>query len=64
MLSPHEFATLMMIKDAPDQIAPDRAELHTLLEQDFVSRLVIEGNRWVLEYRTQRWGLQWSSRGG
>jgi hypothetical protein len=36
MLSPHEFSTLMMIKDAPDQIEPDRAELHKLLERNLV----------------------------
>jgi len=32
MLSPHEFTTLMIVRDAPDQVEPDRAELHTLLE--------------------------------
>ena len=33
MLSPHEFATLMLLKDAPDQIDPDRADLEALLER-------------------------------
>ena len=37
MLSPHEFATLMLIKDAPDQIGLDRAELGTLFEQQLIS---------------------------
>jgi hypothetical protein len=37
MLSPHEFATLMLIKDAPDQIELDRAELDTLLERQLIS---------------------------
>ncbi|MBC8751032.1 histidine kinase dimerization/phospho-acceptor domain-containing protein [Paraburkholderia sp. WC7.3d] len=37
MLSPHEFATLMLIKDAPDQIDLDRAELDTLLEHQLVA---------------------------
>jgi len=32
MLSPHEFTTLMILRDAPDQVEPDRAELHTLVE--------------------------------
>ena len=31
MLSPHEIATLMLIKDAPCRIEPGRAELHSLL---------------------------------
>lgn len=37
MLSPHEFATLMLIKDAPEQIDLDRAELDTLLERQLVA---------------------------
>jgi hypothetical protein len=40
MLSPHEFTTLMMIKDAPDQIEPDREELHALLERELVVRSI------------------------
>jgi hypothetical protein len=37
MLSPHEFATLMLIKAAPDQIELGRAELDTLLERQLIS---------------------------
>jgi hypothetical protein len=37
MLSPHEFATLMLIKNSPDQVELDRAELDTLLAQQLVS---------------------------
>jgi hypothetical protein len=37
MLSPHEFATLMLVRDAPDQIQADRAELSTLLERELVA---------------------------
>ncbi|AUT61526.1 MULTISPECIES: hypothetical protein [Paraburkholderia] len=37
MLSPHEFATLMLIKDAPDQIELGRAELDTLLQRQLIS---------------------------
>jgi hypothetical protein len=37
MLSPHEFATLMLVKDAPDQIDLDRAELDILLERQLVA---------------------------
>jgi hypothetical protein len=36
MLSPHEFATLLLVKDAADQIA-DRAELGALVERQLVS---------------------------
>jgi hypothetical protein len=37
MLSPHEFATLMLIKAAPDQIDVDREELDTLLERQLIA---------------------------
>ncbi|MEN8506093.1 MULTISPECIES: hypothetical protein [Paraburkholderia] len=37
MLSPHEFATLMLLKDAPDQIDLERVELDTLLERQLIS---------------------------
>jgi hypothetical protein len=37
MLSPHEFATLSLLKDAPDQLQLDRAELDTLLERQLVT---------------------------
>ncbi|MFL9905305.1 hypothetical protein [Paraburkholderia sp. RL17-337-BIB-A] len=36
MLSPHEFTTLMLVRDASDQIEPDSAELRTLLERQLV----------------------------
>ncbi|TCK33772.1 hypothetical protein B0G84_8092 [Paraburkholderia sp. BL8N3] len=36
MLSPHEFATLMLVKAAPDQIHLAREELDTLLERQLV----------------------------
>ena len=37
MLSPHEFATLMLLKDAPDSIELDRADLEALLERQLVT---------------------------
>jgi hypothetical protein len=37
MLSPHEFTTLMVVRDAPDQVDPDRAELRTLLDLRLVA---------------------------
>jgi hypothetical protein len=36
MLSPHEFATLMLVSDAFDQIELDRAELDILLARQLV----------------------------
>ena len=36
MLSDHEFATLMLVRDSADHIA-DREELGTLLEQQLVA---------------------------
>jgi hypothetical protein len=36
MLSPHEFATLMLIKSSPDQIELDRAELDALFERQLI----------------------------
>jgi hypothetical protein len=36
MLSPHEFATLMLVKDSAEQIA-DRDELDALLERQLVA---------------------------
>lgn len=36
MLSPHEFATLLLVKDAPNQADMDREELDALLEQQLV----------------------------
>lgn len=37
MLSPHEFATLMLLKDAPDLMSLDRADLEALLDRQLVS---------------------------
>lgn len=37
MLSPHEFATLMLVKSSPDQIDMDREDLDTLLERQLVA---------------------------
>ncbi|MFM0015974.1 hypothetical protein PQR46_35335 [Paraburkholderia sediminicola] len=37
MLSPHEFATLMLIRNAPDQTELGRAELDALLELQLIS---------------------------
>jgi hypothetical protein len=37
MLSPHEFATLLLVKHAPDATDLDRNELKTLLEQRLVA---------------------------
>jgi hypothetical protein len=36
MLSPHEVATLMLVKQAPCRIELGRAELHALLDLDLV----------------------------
>ena len=36
MLSPHEFATLLLVKDAPNQVDMAREELDALLEQQLV----------------------------
>ena len=50
MLSPHEFATLMLVKAAPDQIDLNREELDTLLEQQLVAleQLASGGQRFRL----------------
>lgn len=37
MLSPHELATLMLVRSAPDQIDTSRVELDTLLDRHLVS---------------------------
>ncbi len=37
MLSPHEFATLMLLRDAPDQIDVDRADLEALIERQLIT---------------------------
>jgi hypothetical protein len=36
MLSPHEFATLLLVKDAPQQVEMEREELDALLERQLV----------------------------
>jgi hypothetical protein len=36
MLSPREFATLMLVRQAPEQLDMDRAELDALLERQLV----------------------------
>ena len=36
MLTPHEFATLMLVRQAPDQLDMNRAELDALLERQLV----------------------------
>jgi hypothetical protein len=37
LLSPHEFATLMLVRHSPDQIDMNRLELDTLLERQLVA---------------------------
>ncbi|MFP3646204.1 hypothetical protein [Paraburkholderia sp. SIMBA_054] len=37
MLSPHEFATLMLVKSAPEQIDLNREELDTLVERQLIA---------------------------
>ncbi|AJZ63838.1 hypothetical protein OI25_5204 [Paraburkholderia fungorum] len=37
MLSPHEFATLMLLKDAPDLLSLDSADLEALLDRQLVT---------------------------
>jgi hypothetical protein len=37
MLSPHEVATLMLVKHAPCRIEPGLAELHALVDLDLVA---------------------------
>ncbi|RFU48416.1 hypothetical protein [Paraburkholderia sp. DHOC27] len=36
MLSPHEFATLMLVMDATEQLEVDHADLNALLERQLV----------------------------
>ncbi|WP_237575841.1 hypothetical protein [Mycetohabitans sp. B8] len=46
MLSPHEFATLMLVRSAPEQIDMSRVELDTLLERQLVElEELAEGHR-------------------
>jgi hypothetical protein len=48
MLSPHEFATLLLVKDAPNQVEMDREELDALLERQLVQleRLASGNEKW------------------
>lgn len=48
MLSPHEFATLLLVKDAPNQVDMGRAELDALLERQLVQleRLASGSQQW------------------
>jgi hypothetical protein len=36
MLSPHEFATLLLVQEAPNQVDMEREELDALLERQLV----------------------------
>lgn len=36
MLSPHEFATLLLVQEEPDQVDMERGELDALLERQLV----------------------------
>jgi hypothetical protein len=50
MLSPHEFATLLLVKDAPNQLDMEREELDALLERQLVEleRLATGHQQWRL----------------
>jgi len=50
MLSPHEFATLLLVKDAPNQLEMEREELDALLERQLVEleRLASGFEQWRL----------------
>ena len=49
MLSPHEVATLMLVRNPPDQLYMNRAELDALLERQLVMlERSAEGHRHVL----------------
>jgi hypothetical protein len=50
MLSPHEFATLLLVKDAPTQSDMEREELDALLERQLVEleRLATGHQQWRL----------------
>jgi hypothetical protein len=37
MLSPHEFATLMLVRSLPEQVDMTRAELDVLLDSQFIA---------------------------
>lgn len=48
MLSPHEFATLLLVKDAPNQVDMQREELDALFERQLVQleRLASGRQQW------------------
>jgi hypothetical protein len=48
MLSPHEFATLLLVNDAPNQVDMQREELDALLERQLVQleRLASGNDEW------------------
>jgi len=45
LLSPHEIATLMLVRHSPDQIDMTRTELNTLLERRLVALDPRDGGR-------------------
>lgn len=65
MLSPHEFATLMLVRNAPDQVDMNRTELDTLFERQFVAlEQHAEGHRRVSLTHSGRSLLETVNRGG
>ncbi|QJP70008.1 hypothetical protein [Burkholderia glumae] len=46
MLSPHELATLMLVRNAPGQLDPARAELETLRDSRLISLEPFAGEAW------------------
>ena len=45
LLSPHEIATLMLVRHSPEQIDMNRTELHTLLERRLIALEPRAGDR-------------------
>jgi predicted transcriptional regulator len=52
MLSPHEIATLMLVRSAPEQVEMTRVELDTLLDSQFIA--LENGRRLTLTSAGQR----------
>jgi hypothetical protein len=50
MLSPHEFATLLLVQEAPNQVDMEREELDALLERQLVQLESLSSGR-------QQWRL-------
>ena len=46
MLSPHEFATLLLVHDVQDQLELDPVDLEALLERGLVSLEECAADRW------------------